>query len=74
MISDEEEEESVPRWNAIRHLEIALKIDFLSFIEDAAVANALKSAYYVLEAEAKLANIEDCIKRYRERRPQSFEE
>ena len=74
MISKEEEEKSVPRWNTIRSLEIALKIDFLSFIEDAAAAHATESDFYVLEAETKLANIEDCIKRYRERRPQRFEE
>jgi len=69
-----EEEISVPRWDAIRNLEIALKIDFLNFVEDAAAAHATESDFYVLEAETKLANIEDCIKRYRERRPQRFEE
>ncbi len=49
-------------------------IDFLTFGTYANRANVAPCYGYIEEAEHALANIEDSIKRYREGRPQHYEE
>ena len=61
-------------WYEIWSLQISIRRIFSYFSEDAIRAHALKSTFYVEEAEVYLAKIEDSIRRYREGRPQAFDE
>jgi hypothetical protein len=52
----------------------AMALDFLNFANHANKAQAVANYGYVKEAEKYLARLEEAIKRYREGRPQSYQE
>ena len=63
-----------PKWRRLWALQLTLNLDLSHLTEDAVRADALGSEFYAKEAEEYLAMVEDDIARYREGRPQGFQE
>ncbi len=69
-IKKELEQKADRLWNCYN----GMALDFLHFSEHANRAIASPYYGYIEEAEKALTEIEDAIKRYREGRPQAYEE
>ena len=68
------QEDGIKKWNRLWVLQMSLRGDVAHFCEYAVRAKALESEYDAKQADEYLKAIEDSILRYREGRPQSFEE
>ena len=73
-IAQEENGIEEPEWDRLWTLQMCLRDQIEPFSEYAIRADALKSDTYVSWAKKSLGKIEDTILRYREGRPQVFQE